>query len=96
MDYIWPKYSRSSLRTHTSSKQRQRFSVESVIQKCNPSIPLLLQRCEIGFLIREYFSCLSKMAIIYQPITVGEVERLKWTLEVGSHSTDKFPDTLHA
>lgn len=46
--------------------------------------------------LREYFLCLSKMAMIYQPITVGKVERLKWTLEVGSHSTDKFPDTLHA
>ena len=41
VDHIRTEYSRSNLRTRSSQKVAESISVESVIQKGDPSIPLL-------------------------------------------------------
>lgn len=69
VDYICTKNSKYSLCTRTCrlSKWLQSFSVESVIQKCYPSIPLL---CSVMWKIpshpSKYFSCQLNTVTAYQ------------------------------
>ena len=79
VDHILTKYLRSNLRTCTVPSQRlQRFSIEIVIQKCKPSIPLLssvMWDCsKIGlFICMRYFSCPVDSANGLQDITATHV-----------------------
>ena len=90
MDHIQTKYSRSSLCIHTcppSACKAFIFSVESVVQKCNPSIQLLssvMRNCrKIGLPICESSSHDSSNGLPTHNCHYGvsEMERLKWKLK---------------